>query len=52
VSLVVFYFSASQVLERIGHPNAYSTTNLKARKREVLDFIRHALFVHPNAYQT
>jgi len=49
VSLIVFYFSAAQVLERRGHSNAYNATNLKARKREVLDFIRHALFVHPNA---
>ena len=50
-SLIVFYFSSAQVLERLGHSDAYSAMNLKARKREVLDFVRHALFVNPNAYQ-
>jgi TetR/AcrR family transcriptional regulator len=44
VSLIVFYFSAARVLKLMGHPNAYSKANLKRRKQEVLDFIRHGLF--------
>jgi TetR/AcrR family transcriptional regulator len=44
VSLIVFYFSASRVLEMMGYPNAYSPANLKRRKEQVLDFIRYGLF--------
>ncbi len=44
VSLIVFYFSAARVLKLLGRSNAYSTANLKRRKQEVLDFIRHGLF--------
>ena len=47
VSLIVFYFSAAHVLRLLGHPDAYSESNLKQRKQEVLDFIRHGLFVDP-----
>ena len=43
-ALIVFYFSAAPVLRLFGHADAYSSSNLKNRKREVLDFIRHALF--------
>jgi len=49
VALIVFYFSASQVLQFLGQPDAYDRANLKARKREVLDFIRHGLFTDPDA---
>jgi TetR/AcrR family transcriptional regulator len=45
VALIVFYFSAAPVLQLLGHSDAYSETNLKRRKQEVLDFIRHGLFV-------
>ena len=48
ISLIVFYFSAAPVLQLLGHSHAHSTEDLKTRKREVLDFIRHALFVNPN----
>jgi len=47
VALIVFYFSAAPVLQLLGHSDAYSGGSLKRRKREVLDFIRHALFVQP-----
>ena len=47
VALIVFYFSAAPVLEMLGHAGAYGATSLKRRRREVLDFIRHGLFVHP-----
>jgi len=49
ISLIVFYFSAAPVLQLLGHPNAHSAENLNLRKREVLDFIRYALFTNPNA---
>jgi TetR/AcrR family transcriptional regulator len=49
VALIVFYFSASQVLQFLGQPGAYDRAGLKARKREVLDFIRHGLFTDPDA---
>ena len=48
VSLIVFYFSAAPVLRLMGRPDAYSTVNLKRRKQEALDFIRHGLFTDPN----
>ena len=47
VALIVFYFSAAPVLEMLGRADAYAPASLKRRKHEVLDFIRHALFVHP-----
>jgi len=49
IALIVFYFSASQVLQLFGHPDPYSEANLQRRKQEVLDFIRYALFVDPDA---
>jgi TetR/AcrR family transcriptional regulator len=45
VALIVFYFSASHVLQYLGQPEAYDRANLKSRKQEVLDFIRHGLFL-------
>ena len=47
VSLIIFYFSAAPVLRLLGHQDAYSAPSLKKRKQEVLDFIRHGLFVNP-----
>jgi len=47
VALIVFYFSAAPVLQMLGHADAYAATSLKSRRQEVLDFIRHALFVRP-----
>ena len=49
VSLIVFYFSAAPVLQLMGHSDAYSAANLKRRKQEVLDFIRHGLFTDPDS---
>lgn len=49
VALIVFYFSAARVLQLLGQAGAYDGVNLKQRKREVLDFIRHGLFVEPDA---
>jgi TetR/AcrR family transcriptional regulator len=47
VALIVFYFSAAKVLELLGQSNAYATSSLALRKREVLDFIRHGIFTDP-----
>jgi hypothetical protein len=49
VSLIVVYFSATRVLQLLGHSDAFSARNLKLRKAEVLDFVRHAVFVNPDA---
>src|ERR1035437_10066102 len=46
-ALIVFYFSTSHVLPLLGLPDAYTPANLRRRKREVLDFIRHAVFKKP-----
>lgn len=48
ISLIVFYFSAAPVLQLLSHTDTHSSENLKIRKREVLDFIRHGLFTNPN----
>lgn len=49
VALIVFYFSASRVMGLLGQADAYTEANLKKRKREVLDFIRHGLFANADA---
>ena len=49
VGLIVFYFSAAPVLRVLGHADAYTAANLRRRKQEVLDFIRHGLFRDPQA---
>jgi TetR/AcrR family transcriptional regulator len=47
VSLVVFYFKIAPMLKEFGMPDAGAPSDVKRRKREVLDFVRHALFVDP-----
>ncbi len=49
VSVIVFYFSAAPVLRLLGHANAYHRATLARRKQEVLDFIRHGLFLDPDS---
>jgi len=49
IALIVFYFSAAPVLQLLGHSDAFSEANLKRRKQEVLDFIRHSLFLDPHS---
>ncbi len=44
VALTVFYFSAAPVMKAVTRVDPYSGANLKRRKAEVLDFIRHGLF--------
>jgi TetR/AcrR family transcriptional regulator len=49
VSMIVFYFSAAQVMRLIDSSDPYSKACLKRRKQEVLDFIRYGLFANPEA---
>ncbi|MCL5097681.1 MAG: TetR/AcrR family transcriptional regulator [Candidatus Omnitrophica bacterium] len=44
-ALIVFYFSAAKVLRLFGHSDPFSEAHLEFRKHEVLEFIRHALFL-------
>jgi TetR/AcrR family transcriptional regulator len=48
VSLIVFYFSAAPVLQMMGHKDAYSPGTLRQRKKQILEFIRHGLFIDQN----
>lgn len=47
VGLVVFYFSAAPMFELLGYSDPYAAKNLSLRKQQVLDFVRHGLFVDP-----
>jgi TetR/AcrR family transcriptional regulator len=49
VAVNVFYFSAAPVARIAARLDAYSPANLKVRKDEVLDFVRHALFQDPES---
>lgn len=44
-ALIVFYFSAAPMLQLMSHSDPYAANNLKQRKQQVLDFVRHGLFV-------
>lgn len=48
-ALIVFYFSTAPVLQTFGFGDPYAEESLKKRKQSVLDFIRHALFINPDA---
>jgi len=47
VALIVFYFSAAPILQKLGPAGPYTEGSLKRRKQEVLEFLRHALFTQP-----
>jgi TetR/AcrR family transcriptional regulator len=47
-ALIVFYFSAAPMLQLVSDLDPYAPANLKRRKQQVLDFIRHGLFVDPD----
>lgn len=49
VALIVFYFSVSPIMRLAVGGNVYSPADLKRRKRQILDFIRHGLFLNPEA---
>lgn len=46
-ALIVFYFSAAQVLRILTQADAFTAENLRRRKQEVFDFVRFALFSRP-----
>lgn len=48
IAVTVFYFAAAPVLNRILEGNVYDARRVEARKRAVLDFIRHGLLRSPN----
>jgi TetR/AcrR family transcriptional regulator len=48
-AMIVFYFTAARVLTLLGPHDPYSPAELRRRKAEVLDFIRHGLFQNPEA---
>jgi hypothetical protein len=46
-ALVVFYFAAAPMLQLARHIDPFAEATLKERKREVLEFVRHAVFAQP-----
>jgi len=52
VALVVSYFSMAPMMHRLGYPDPFAVANLKRRKKEVLDFVRHGLFANPQTPTT
>ena len=50
VALIVFYFAVSPIVRLAAPDDAYSGADLKRRKRQILDFVRHGLFLKPEAH--
>ena len=49
LSLIAFYFSSAPVLRAVSGMDAYAKANLARRKKEVLKFVRYALFKNPES---
>jgi len=49
LSLIVFYFSSAPVLRAVGGIYPYAKANVERRKKEVLKFVRYALFKDPES---
>ncbi|MBZ5515356.1 MAG: TetR/AcrR family transcriptional regulator [Acidobacteriia bacterium] len=49
VALTVFYFTAAPIIHIVSGRDPLAEGNVRKRRREVLRFIRHALFTHPEA---
>jgi len=49
VALVAFYFTAAPVLRAVSGIDPYTKANVERRRREVLRFVRNALFTHPES---
>jgi TetR/AcrR family transcriptional regulator len=47
VALTVFYFAAAPIIQVVSGEDPFREKSVQKRKREVLRFIRHALFTHP-----
>ena len=49
LSLIVFYFSSAPVLRAVSGIDPYAKANVERRKKEVLNFVRYALFKNPES---
>jgi len=49
VALTAFYFSAAPLVRLVVQIDPYAEHQLARRKEEVLEFVRHGLFRHPEA---
>jgi TetR/AcrR family transcriptional regulator len=49
ISLIVFYFSSAPVMRAVSGIDPYTKANVERRKKEVLKFIRYALFKNPES---
>jgi TetR/AcrR family transcriptional regulator len=49
ISLIVFYFSSAPVLRAVSGIDPYAKANVERRKKEVLKFVRYALFKNPES---
>ena len=49
VSLIVFFFSSATVLRAVSGIDPYTKVNVERRKKEVLEFVRYALFKNPES---
>jgi len=47
VAMTVFYFAAAPVLTQLWRVDALAPRRVAARRRAILDFVEHALFLHP-----
>jgi hypothetical protein len=45
VAMTVFYFAAKPVLAQLWHCDPLAPRRVAARRRAILDFVRHALFL-------
>lgn len=51
VALTVFYFNAAPMARKIGNIDVFDPAQQAHRKKEVLKFVRHALFRNPEAVE-
>jgi TetR/AcrR family transcriptional regulator len=51
VAMTVFYFAAAPVLTQLWRVDALAPRRVAARRRAILDFVEHALFLHPTRKQ-
>jgi TetR/AcrR family transcriptional regulator len=51
VALLVFYFNAAPMAQKIGNIDVFDRAQQALRKKEVLKFIRYALFTNPEAVE-
>jgi TetR/AcrR family transcriptional regulator len=49
LGLSAFYFSAAPMIKRVSHVDPLAPANLRRAKHELIEFMRHGLFRHPEA---